>query len=119
MLTIRTQQYATRAYDLVKQQKDKSIEAEYRTLALNLPPMIMQSGLIQTLGFLQAKGKEQHRLLLEHLILTMKQHDDVDGFYQAVLASDIASYQLLTRQAIEAASWLKRYTQAFLADKTE
>lgn len=119
MLTIRTQQYATHAHDLVKQQKGKSIEAEYRTLVLNLPAMIMQSGLIQTLGFLQAKGKEQHRLLFKHLVLTMKQSDDVEGFYQTVLSSDIASYQLLTRQAIEAASWLKRYAQAFLEDKTE
>ncbi len=33
--------------------------------------------------------------------------------------SDVTQYQLLTRKALEASSWLKRYTQALLKKEGE
>ncbi len=137
-MQIRTHQYAEAAFPLVKGlcteeikkkakvndreladsdiQAFKKREAKYRTLALNFPTMIMQSGLAQAIGFLMAKGDPEHKTLLEHIetILNHKTtlHDDI-------LTSDITEYQLLTRKALEASSWLKRYTQALLKKEGE
>ena len=110
---IRTQKYAQLAYPLVTSVKDQPIEAKYRTLALTFSAMIMQSGLAQAIGFLMAKGNEEHNLMLTH-IATLLNCPNNDAMHQAILSSDLTKYQLLTRNALEATSWLKRYTQALL-----
>ncbi len=110
---IRSQKYAQRALGLIQKVKDDNKQVkEYRTLALNFPTMILQSGLAQAIGFLQAKGKEEHLLLLAHIAELLGENKD--SLHKKILASDLSHYQLLTRQAIEAASGLKRYTQALL-----
>lgn len=119
-LVIRTQKYAQVAYPLVEKIKGQDIEARYRTLALTFPTMIMQSGLSQAVGFLMAKGKEKHHTqLLEHLAKLLGYQKNTGDFYSEVIQSDITKYQLLTRKAIEASSWLKRYTQALLEKSKE
>lgn len=110
MPTIRTQKYAETAYPLVNAIKGKDLESKYRTLALNLPTMILQSGLMQTVGFLLAKGTEEHLTIYQHLKILLND----DNLHETVRTSDIVKYQRLTRNAIEASSWLKRYTQALL-----
>ena len=110
---IRSQKYAQRAYGLIQKVKDDNKQVkEYRTLALNFTTMILQSGLAQAIGFLQAKGKEEHLLLLAHIAELLEENKD--SLHKKILAADLSHYQLLTRQAIEAASSLKRYTQALL-----
>lgn len=111
IVKIRTHQYAEAAYPLVNKIQNDPHEAKYRTLALTFPTLIMQSGLAQAIGFLMGKGGPEHKILLGHIetILNRPQlHDDI-------LNSGIAEYQLLTRQALDATSWLKRYTQALLS----
>lgn len=115
MQHIRSQKYAQRAYGLIQKVKDDNKQVkEYRTLALNFPTMILQSGLAQAIGFLQAKGKEEHLLLLAHIAELLEENENKDSLHKKILAADLSHYQLLTRQAIEAASSLKRYTQALL-----
>lgn len=112
-MTIRSQKYAQEAYSLVAKVQGHQLETQYRTLALNFPNMILQSGLSQAIGFLMAKGKEEHQMLLEHLAVLVL-NKPVKEFHQTILEVDLTHYQLLTRQTLEAASWLKRYTQALL-----
>ena len=113
MQHIRSQKYAQRAFGLIQKVKDSNKQVkEYRTLALNFPTMILQSGLAQAIGFLQAKGKEEHLLLLAHIAELLGENKD--SLHKKILAADLSHYQLLTRQTIEAASSLKRYTQALL-----
>ena len=113
MQHIRSQKYAQRALGLIQKVKEENKKVkEYRTLALNFPTMILQSGLAQAIGFLQAKGKEEHLLLLAHIAELLGENKD--GLHKKILEADLSHYQLLTRQAIEAASGLKRYTQALL-----
>ena len=115
-MTIRTQKYAQAAYPKVAQMQKCPIEAEYRTLALSFPTMIMQSGLAQAIGFLMAKDKDEHRELLHHIAELMG-FQDAKQMHAVVLESDLKQYQLLTRKALDACSWLKRYTQALLKKK--
>ncbi len=115
MQHIRSQKYAQRAYGLIQKVKDDNKQVkEYRTLALNFPTMILQSGLAQAIGFLQAKGKEEHLLLLAHIAELLEENENKDSLHKKILEADLSHYQLLTRKAIEAASSLKRYTQALL-----
>lgn len=94
--------------------KDNEIKAKYRTLVLNFPTMVLQSGLAQAIGFLVAKNKPEHNILLEHLAQLLGYQNQVKQLHEDVRESDITQYQLLTRKTIEASSWLKRYTQALL-----
>mgnify|MGYP003588951119 CR=1 FL=1 len=116
---IRTQDYAKRAYHLVDNMQGDPQEEKYRTLALNFPTMILQSGLVQAIGFLMAKNKNEHALLLQHIAELLSYQGNVTGLHQNILKSDLIKYQTLTRQSLDATSWLKRYTQALLKNKEE
>ena len=109
-MAIRSKKYAELAYPLIEKIKGTETEAKYRTLALTFPTMIMQSGLAQAIGFLMAKDEAHHQKMLAHLKTLLNDNN----LYSQVLQSDITTYQKLTRDAIEASSWLKRYTQALL-----
>ena len=114
MQHIRSQKYAQRAFGLIQKVKDDNKQVkEYRTLVLNFPTMILQSGLAQAIGFLRAKGKEEHLLLLAHIAELLGENKD--SLHKKILEADLSHYQLLSRQALEAASSLKRYTQALLS----
>ena len=112
---IRTQHYAQAAYTLVAGLKNSPIAAKYRTLALAYPTMIMQAGLAQAIGFLMAKGGDEHQKLLEHLT-TLLGKDDKKALHTEILDANLRHYQLLTRQSLDATAWLKRYTQALLGN---
>lgn len=158
MREIRSQQMAKHAYDCVvamqvaplkekyfpnDDKKASSLSAKYRTLALNFPSMILQSGLSQSIGFLLAKGSlkeneaaenkdnkeeskkikvNEHLLLLEHLAkLLSDEKNEYDGksLHGEILKADLAEYQLLTRKALDASTCLKRYTQALLESEKD
>ena len=113
MQHIRSQKYAQKAFGLIQKVKENNEKVkEYRTLSLNFPTTILQSGLAQAIGFLQAKGKEEHLLLLAHIAELLEENES--SLHKKILEADLPHYQLLTRRALEAASALKRYTQALL-----
>lgn len=109
----RDQKYARAAFPKVNAQKGKDTEKSYRTVALNFPVMILQSGLTQSIGFLLAKNKPEHQAYLADLaeILGLQ---NANNLHTTVINSNLRDYQQLTRKALEAAAWLKRYTQAML-----
>lgn len=111
--SIRSQKMAQEAYPLVDKLKDHELESKYRTLALTFPTMILQSGLSQAVGFLLAKGKDEHSQLLEHLAKLLG-FANGETLHKEILAVELSEYQLLTRRALDASSWLKRYTEALL-----
>lgn len=111
-MKIRTHDYARRAYPLVNSLINDELKSKYRTLALNFPTMIMQSGLAQAIGFLQAKNKAEHQQLLRHIESLL--NIDHSSLHTQILQSNITHYQRLTRNALDASGWLKRYTQALL-----
>lgn len=124
---IRTQRYALKAYPKVESKKDKDIEAKYRTIALNFPTLVLQGGLAQAIGFLLAKAGEktegEHQNYLNDLaeILGVNEKNNKSKamiLHDLVRESDIAGYQILTRQTLEASAWLKRYTQSLLKRAT-
>lgn len=118
MREIRSQKMAQAAYPLVVRLQHHDLEAKYRTLSLTFPAMILQSGLSQAVGFLLAKGKDEHGQLLAHLAELLG-YANGNVFHKAILDADLAQYQLLTRKTLDASCWLKRYTQALLKKEGE
>lgn len=117
----RDQKYAKAAFPKVSEKKatdTRNIEAvklekSYRTVALNFPVMILQSGLTQSIGFLLAKNKAEHQAYLQDLadILGLQ---NAKKLHETIIGCNLSDYQQHTRKALEASAWLKRYTQALL-----
>jgi CRISPR-associated protein Cmr5 len=111
----RTQLFALKAYPCIEKQAAQKDHAKYRTLALTFPNMILQSGLSQATGFLLAKGGAEHTAYLNDLAHVMANGlADGAGLHQRTINSQVGEYQQLTRRALDASAWLKRYTQALL-----
>ena len=119
MTETRTHAVAKTAYEHVAARRQSPTRMEYRALALKLPGMILQSGLAQATGFLLAKGKDEHRALLDDLNAVLRTAqatttEDGPALHEAVIASDLQEAVNLTRRSLEASGWIKRYAQAVL-----
>jgi len=114
----RNQKHARAAYDKVKAVEGQPVEKKYGALALNFPVMVLQSGLAQATGFLLAKGKNdkdknEHLRYLDDLAAVLGEGDG-KGFHAKIIASELGTYQHLTRRTLDAAGWFKRYAQGIL-----
>ena len=121
MIAARTHAVAAAAYERVSAHKDDPRRKEYRALAHSLPGMILQNGLAQATGFLLAKGKGEHKALLDDLndVLRFAKASDVaDGqaLHQLVIDADLARTMRLTRESLQASGWIKRYAQGVLGE---
>lgn len=119
MPELRTHTLARVAYEKVTARKKISYEEKYSALAHKLPGMILQNGLAQATGFLLAKGDPEHRALLDdlttvmHSIGAIKAHDR-EQLHREIINANLQQTLLLTRRALEASGWIKRYVQGAL-----
>ena len=123
-MTLRAHRIATEAYRRVDARKglaDKE-RKKYGAIAHKLPGMILQNGLAQATGFLLAKGNnkddDHHSRLLDDLNAVLQQvglgHTNREDLHKAIIAADLPQTLKLTRGALEASGWLKRYVQGLL-----
>lgn len=117
----RTHAVATKAYECVAAHTNDPRRKEYGTLVHSLPGMILQNGLAQATGFLLAKGKDEHKALLNDLNAVLRSSGasaapDGDALHQLIIGSDLHHAMRLTRQSLEASGWMKRYAQGVLGD---
>ena len=120
-MRVRTHNVATAAYERVARHREDENNAKqrYGALAHRLPGMILENGLAQATGFLLAKGNPEHLALLDDLrgalhaagATTAAEREDL---HQEIITGNLQRTMLLTRQALEAAGWLKRYAQGVL-----
>jgi CRISPR-associated protein Cmr5 len=86
----------------------KNVEDEYRQFAKRFPALVHSCGLAQAVAFAQAKDKNDY---LDDLARVMGiTNGQVLG--TTSLAVDLVEYQQKTREAIECATWIKRYAEA-------
>jgi CRISPR-associated protein Cmr5 len=99
------------------------VRKKYGAIAHKLPGMILQNGLAQATGFLLAKGNnsddDHHSWLLDDLNAVLRAgggaaHADRVALHEAIIAADLPQTLKLTRAALEASGWLKRYVQGLL-----
>ena len=121
MIPVRTHAVAVAAHERVAARRDESWKKQYGAQAHKLPGMILQNGLAQATGFLLAKGKPEHRALLDDLNAVLRAADavpaaTVDGpaLHRLIIGSGLTDTMHLTRRSLEASAWIKRYVQGVL-----
>ena len=122
-LQTRSQRYAQAAFACVqkiandKTANGKTLAEKYQSYARNLPTMILQCGLAQTVAFVQAKqevDKDKPVDAYAHWLADMQTVLENTKLCQQAREADLSAYMLLTYQALDAAGWLKRYAEALI-----
>ena len=109
------QRMARAAYACVLKQSGKDSFAEYRTFAYAFPALIHSCGLVQAAAFAQAKDKESYIADLQAVFNWAERQDGKDEGKKLIDQSreaPLSEYARISRNALAAASWLKRYCQA-------
>ncbi|ADC64031.1 type III-B CRISPR module-associated protein Cmr5 [Allochromatium vinosum] len=120
-MKMRAHQVATAAYACVEARKDEPNKKKYGAIAHKLPGMILQNGLAQATGFLLAKGAgaPEHLMLLDDLKEVLRAGGTLtvtsgEALHREIIGADLAKTLKLTRAALEASGWIKRYVQGVL-----
>jgi CRISPR/Cas system CMR-associated protein Cmr5 small subunit len=100
------QKMAEKAFECVLQKKG---DEDYRSFALSFPALIHSCGLVQAVAF----AKIKHSDYVEDLAAVLNEVESHTDLPNESRTADIVKYMRLSRRALSAASWLKRYAQAF------
>lgn len=122
------QKFASKAYELVQVAAGKDDKDKYKTVALGFPVLILSCGLAQAVSF--ACGKPDYQNYLADLnevvkVVTGKEiacvqeengkpkcHDKKISEFKTVQL-----YMRITRDVLEASTWIKRYAEAEIPKK--
>ncbi|MCX7111680.1 MAG: type III-B CRISPR module-associated protein Cmr5 [Proteobacteria bacterium] len=98
------------------QHMSRKIQKQYGSLCHRFPIMVLRNGLAQAVGFLAAKSKNStpHGLLLSHLAAHLSSNANAASYQTDVNKADIAKYRRMTREALAAAVWYKRFAESLL-----
>lgn len=119
MTQTRSQELAKTIFKQVEslQSESENVRKEYGRLCNRFPTLVLENGLAQAIGFLVGKAGGDHKsseaLFLNHLKATLD-GDSEDNLLQHVVKAPLTEYQHLTRTALAAASWYRRYAQGLL-----
>ncbi|MBQ6417398.1 MAG: type III-B CRISPR module-associated protein Cmr5 [Synergistaceae bacterium] len=107
--TTNEQLMAKAAYDAVEKRKEEADFKDYKSFALSFPALIHSCGLVQAVAFAKAKKKDG---FIDDIQSVFNKIDDAGDLQKRSREADITEYMRITRHAISAASWIKRYCQA-------
>lgn len=93
---------------VAERSKDKTF-GEYTSFALAFPALIHSCGLVQAVAFAAAKKQENYLADLQEVFNAIDQAGDLK---ERSREAELAEYTLISRHALAAASWIKRYCQA-------
>lgn len=117
MVQTNSQKMAQAAYASVLRcvdSKEKGLPEKYATFARSFPSLVHSCGLAQAVAFARAKGHGQY---LDHLAAVLNgighaEAASADGLERATREQSVSAYVRLSRNALQAAGWLKRYAEA-------
>ena len=114
----RDQKMAGAIYQRVREIQEganKELKRQYRTMALKLPALVRCAGLVQALTFVDTRGDEGSRRLLDHLAGVLEM-DNRDALLQQCRESPLPGYMYLTQQVLAALLWHRRFAQSLLKE---
>jgi len=129
MSQVRSQRVAQAAFERVSSRVDGGAVdklSNYRSFAQAFPTLIHTCGLAQATAFARAKGEEQGEVL-EDLARVLSQRNG-ETLHEAAIGQGaqateakaaLMSYLKLSRDALFAATWIKRYAEALITPKAE
>ncbi len=114
----RSQRLAQAAYSQIEKKTDngtKKLEKEFISTVKKFPALIHTCGLAQAVAFVMAKKDQKEYVGYLAAVLQDSGHSEVtdaESLGDCARKSDLNRYLCLSRDAIAAASWLKRYVEA-------
>lgn len=114
----RSQRQAQAAYLQIANhtgQGQQKLEKEFVSTVKKFPALIHTCGLAQAVAFVMAKKDQKEYVEYLAAVLQDSGHSEVtnaESLGKRALESDLNGYLRLSRDAIAAASWLKRYVEA-------
>ena len=112
----REQHYAAQTYNQVYEvfAQDKPYRDAYGSMAHRLPVLVRQAGLVQALAFVEARGKDPHKQLLEHLAEVVLDGGTKNDLLTRSRNDAMMAYMHLTENVLAALAWYKRFAQSIL-----
>ena len=107
--TTKEQLMAQEAYERVMTRSNEEDFDEYKSFALSFPSLIHTCGLVQAVAFAEAKEKGGY---IDDLQKVFDRTDNAGDLRARSREAHVMEYMRITRHAISAASWIKRYCQA-------
>jgi CRISPR-associated protein Cmr5 len=86
---------------------------QYGAMAHRLPILVHNAGLVQALAFVEDRGNDAHKELLDHLAAVLEFSNRSELLSESRTA-EFQSYRYLTRRVNIALSWFKRFAQSVL-----
>jgi CRISPR-associated protein Cmr5 len=113
----RDQERADSAFNRVTQfgniNPSPETKTKYGSMAHKLPVLIRTAGLAQALVFVEARGDENHRKLLDDIAITAKCRDRVE-LLEKSRTTELMEYMTLTREILAVCLWYKRFGSSVL-----
>lgn len=103
------QAMAEEAFSRVSKRHNENNFDDYETFALSFPTLIHSCGLVQAVAFAAAKDKKN---FLDDLEAVFKVIDGQGNLQKRSREAGIMEYMRISRHALSAASWIKRYCQS-------
>ena len=119
------QKMAQKAFEKADSRSKVKVEFDkYLSFARGFPSLIHSCGLVQAVSFAKSKStkSDAHKFFLEDLKAILIVGDlisEKDDLVDCARKADQTEYLLLSRRALDAAVWLKRYSEALEPEKTE
>ncbi len=107
--TTKEQLMASEAYERVSIRSNAEKFGDYKSFALSFPSLIHSCGLVQAVAFAIAKDKGEY---IADLQAVFDRIDNAGDLQTRSREAHVMEYMRITRHAISAASWIKRYCQA-------
>ena len=107
----------------VEEVRKENYRGEYKSLVKKFPMMVLKNGLLQTIAFLEAKGKEHHKALLDHLKSYLEGESPLslqvgESLLSEYLSSiDVTQYRNITSDILIFIKWLGRYAEALIEEE--
>ncbi len=113
-LQTRGQRWATTALACVQNAaRVSATRAEYKALVMKLPVLLRQSGIVQGLVFVRSRGELGETILNDLASVYGARSGDV--LLGGARDEQLPGYLALSRDLIDAATWLRRFAQIELA----
>ena len=109
------QSMAQKAFLRVSERQAEPNFSDYKSFALAFPSLIHTCGLVQAVSFACSKKKNKY---IEDLQAVFNEIDNAGDLATRSREAMIMEYMRISRHALSAASWIKRYCQA-APDKKE
>lgn len=114
----RSQIYAQKVYEQVSRLEKEWGEEEpkrkkYGSMAHRLPVLVRKAGLAQALSFVDSRGSEEQKKLLEHLAQVVGE-GNAEALLRKSREAELPEYMRLTHEVLAALLWYKRFSQSVL-----